>query len=232
MEACQAQLLQEQEESSRLRAELQAVQADQSHVLQLEQEQFQTSLNELQSQVQSLQEQLVAAQSNTRSLAVDDDEVAQQQKRQEELQEKVEALSDQLIRQRDALSRSHGEVSALRTRLTAALNRATVAEAEASAVPAVMAPLPRRRRKEQPPKLFQDGSSLNVIDGILSNTVQVLRRHPVARWAAFVYLVLLHAWTLLLLVFHAHAATSVIPVPAAHGPDALLRGGQPGGTSP
>jgi len=233
LEKCQAQLLVEQEEATRLRAELQALQEDQSNELLREQESKEHIIRQLEKEMNELKSQ-IAAQPTAADSALE----SQNERHTQQLQEKVDALSEQVVRQRETLSQNHGEISALRTRLTAALNRATIAEAAAETPlppPPSSRPVTRRRKNNEPSMRDALGGSkkLDTLDKCLSGTLQILRRHPMARLMAVLYLLILHLWTLFLIVFHAHASTtstiSSDMMGAAHGPGNLIRGGV-GGT--
>lgn len=136
------------------------------------------------------------------------------------------ALSNQILRQQEQLSQANVEMSTLRTRLSAALNRATIAEAvaEDSREPIRVTSFPKRR-KAQTVTLKQalggGGKSVDFLDSFLAAASKILRSNPYARLVFVLYLAILHLWTFALLVFHAHASTSVID--PSHGPQSVVQ---------
>ena len=163
-----------------------------------------------------------------------------------DVQNQLTAMSDELVSLRETIAQRNTDVTALRSRLKAATHRAEQAEARSvlsSSIEVDMGAAPDRlvRRGLKKKTKFKTMSSalelsgvstdstgkmskaLDEIDSVLASGGKFLRHNPVARLLFLMYLLLLHLWTCLLVLFHAHSldagdASAVVP----HGPAALM----------
>lgn len=165
----------------------------------------------------------------------------------------IKELTQELVRNQEKMGQLTSELSTLRNRLQVATARAAKAEnalAQVETVDVESGPESgnfrgtsgMRRRKNEATSIraainLQNSHNENiervgkVIDGLDKFSVETgkfLRYNPLARGGFILYLLVLHLWTLAVLVFHTHRFETVhgdfgSGQPFAHGPQAIMQ---------
>lgn len=178
-----------------------------------------------------------------------------------DMSNQVKLLSEEVVRLRDKVANYNSESLAMKHRLKVATDRANKAEDDLALAMAT-APrsgdfdvesgsgtLSKRRRGGTSnqsgsiksalrleggldPRTQQLGEVVDAVDSFAVSTGKYLRKNPLARAGFICYLSLIHAWTFVLLFFHAHNFEvehgdfgAGIGMP--HGPHALMQQRQP-----
>mmetsp|Transcript_31917 Transcript_31917/g.47108 ORF Transcript_31917/g.47108 Transcript_31917/m.47108 type:complete len:756 (+) Transcript_31917:214-2481(+) len=172
----------------------------------------------------------------------------------------VAELTEQVVRQQEKIAQATSENAALRNRLQVALERANKAERTVESVEASTERdvesgnygdlssdgdgIRRRRRRNeisirsainlssQNKNTERIGKAIDSLDNFSVQTGKYLRYNPLARGGFILYLIMLHAWTFVVLFFHAHKFETIHgDFGAGHqlspGPHALMQQSNP-----
>jgi len=244
-----AQLESEQQRSHTMRRELKDISKERTQDLaaaRSRQLQHDRKVADMSSQISRLQKTI------SRKESVDDSNTATMG---DDKSRQLIELSEQVVRQQERLGSSKTEISTLRSRLQAALTRADKAEASQAAAENALEGydiesgengkskgLRRRGGRRKKPESVRSalmlhgsqsqnaervGKAIDVLDTFSMQTGKFLRSNPFARGGFILYLLLLHSWTLVIIVFHAHNSEHLHGGPSPHAlmlpPDLMVQ---------
>jgi len=193
----QSQLESSRQQCSALQQELQSATNERHETVTAqakERMQYEERVADLQHQVRQLEQSAVAATPLQPVNSTKDDTP------------QIQLLSQEVLKQRQSNMHLKSEIAALTSRLSQA------AQKQAAETPVAATSLPVRRRRPVGSMrttlglttTTEYGDCVDAVDASLLKSGTMLRHNPSARIVLVFYLVVLHLWTLGLLVFHAH----------------------------